>query len=75
MTGQKIKEYLRLHNISQTELSIDARMALPKLNLALSGKRRMSLEEYSIICGVLGVPIDTFLKPTLPSGKKPTNTN
>ena len=64
--GQKIKDYLKEHDITQTELAIDTKMSLPKLNLALSGKRKLQLEEFEIICGVLGVNADTFLTPRLP---------
>ena len=64
--GQKIKDYLKEHDITQTELAIDTKMSLPKLNLALSGKRKLQLEEFEIICGVLGVSADTFLTLRLP---------
>lgn len=64
--GEKIKDYIQENNISQTQLSIDARIALPKLNLALSGKRRLKFEEYEIICGVLDVGVDKFLSPRKP---------
>lgn len=64
--GEKIKQYLKENGITQTELSIDTRIPLPKLNLSLSGKRILKLEEYEIICGVLGVGVDNFLAPRLP---------
>lgn len=65
--GEKIKRYLDDKNISQTQLSIDTKIALPKLNLSLTGKRRMKIDEYEIICGALGVGVDKFLSPRLPS--------
>ena len=46
-----------------------AGIELPKLNLALNGKRRFTFEEYTIICGVLKVNTDKFLKPRLPEEK------
>jgi len=64
--GEKIKQYLKENDITQTELSIDTKIPLPKLNLSLSGKRILKLEEYEIICGVLGVNVDKFLAPRLP---------
>ena len=67
--GEKIKKYLDKNNISQTNLSIDTGIALPKLNLSLTGKRRMRFDEYEIICGVLGVGVDKFLQPRLPQKK------
>ncbi|WP_265445041.1 helix-turn-helix domain-containing protein [Acetivibrio straminisolvens] len=71
--GEKIKQYLKENNITQTELSIDTRIPLPKLNLSLSGKRILKLEEYEIICGVLGVNVDKFLAPRLPERKSNAN--
>ena len=67
--GEKIKQYLKENDITQTELSIDTKIPLPKLNLSLSGKRILKLEEYEIICGVLGVNVDKFLAPRLPERK------
>ena len=64
--GEKIKEYLSSQNISQTNLSIDTKIPLPKLNLALTGKRRMKFEEYEVICGVLNVGVDKFLEARKP---------
>lgn len=71
--GEKIKQYLKENGITQTELSIDTRIPLPKLNLSLSGKRILKLEEYEIICGVLGVNVDKFLTPRLPERKHNAN--
>lgn len=67
--GQKIKQYLDDNNVQQTELSIDTHIPLPKLNLALNGKRRLTFEEYEVICGVLSLPAGYFLTPRLPSKK------
>lgn len=64
--GSRIKSYLKENNISQTALSIDTGIPLPKLNLALSEKRRLKFEEYEVICGVLGVGVDKFLTPRIP---------
>ena len=71
--GEKIKQYLKENDITQTELSIDTKIPLPKLNLSLSGKRILKLEEYEIICGVLGVNVDKFLVPRLPERKSNAN--
>lgn len=64
--GEKIKEYTLKNNIQQTWLSIETKIPLPKLNLALNGNRRLTFDEYEIICGVLGVGVDEFLTPRLP---------
>ena len=67
--GLKIKQYLEKNGISQTYISKKTGIELPKLNLALNGKRRLTFEEYTIICGVLKVNTDKFLKPRLPEKK------
>ena len=68
--GVKIKEYLEEKGITQAFISRKTGIELPKLNLALNGKRRITFEEYSIICGVLNVNTDFFLKPRLPKQTK-----
>lgn len=68
--GQKIKKYLKENNIQQNVLSISSKIALPKLNLALNGKRNLKFEEYEIICYCLGVGVDKFLEPHKPVNKK-----
>lgn len=68
--GIKIKSYLEEKGITQTFISRQTGIELPKLNLALNGKRRITFEEYSLICGVLKVNTDFFLKPRLPEKTK-----
>lgn len=69
MIGDKIKKYLIDNQITQTFLSQESRITLPKLNLILSGKRHLKIEEYEIICWALKVPVDTFLEPRKPVKK------
>lgn len=64
--GIKIKEYLKEKGISQTFLSSKAHIELPKLNLSLNGKRRLTLEEYENVCWALDLNTDYFLKPKPP---------
>lgn len=66
LVGEKIKAYITQNNISQTWLSTETKIPLPKLNLALSGKRRLKFEEYELICGVLNLGVDVFLTPRVP---------
>lgn len=66
--GLKIKKYLDNNGISQAHVSREAKIDSAKLNLALNGKRRLTLDEYALICGALGVNTDFFLKPRLPDG-------
>lgn len=61
--GKKIKLYLEETGISQTFISNKTKIPLPKLNLALNGKRNFTFEEYEKICGVLQVGVDKFLSP------------
>ena len=69
-TNLEIKDYLEEKGISQTFVSKKTGIPLPKLNLALNGNRRLTLEEYTLICGALGVNTDFFLKPRLPDVEK-----
>lgn len=59
---QKIKAYLDENGITQAYISNKTKISAPKLNLSLNGKRKLSLEEYELICGALNVNTDKFLK-------------
>lgn len=65
-TSSKILEYLQQHGITQTFVAKRGGIGISKLNMALNGKRRLSLPEYERICGVLGVGVDAFLTPRCP---------
>ena len=67
--GVMIKEYLEKRGITQAHVSRETGIETSKLNLALNGGRRLSLDEYAISCGVLGVDTNFFLKPRLPDEK------
>jgi len=64
--GMKIKGYLESKGVSQAFLSTKSGIPPAKLNLALNGKRRLSLPEYESICWALGVGVDTFMEPKPP---------
>lgn len=67
VSGEKgIKQYLDDKGISQAYLSRKAQIPPDKLNLSLNGKRKLTLDEYATICGVLGVNTDKFLHPRVP---------
>lgn len=68
--GVMIKSYLEYKGITQAFLSRKTGIETAKLNLALNGGRRLSLDEYALICGVLEVDTNFFLKPRLPDGKE-----
>jgi len=65
--GEKIKKYLESQELSQIRLSEETGISAPKLNLTLNGKRKMTFEEYELICGALKVSTSTFLKPKKPN--------
>lgn len=65
--GIKIKDYLESKGISQVFLSTKSGIPPAKLNLALNGKRKLSLPEYQAICWALGTSIDKFMEPKPPS--------
>ena len=62
-----IRNYLKEKGITQAFLSRKTGIDPAKLNLALNGDRKITLDEYALICGALGVNTDTFLKPKEPS--------
>lgn len=68
-TNLEIKKYLEENGITQAFISRRTGIEPSKLSLALNGERKLTFDEYSIICGVLGVNTDKFLKPRLPDEK------
>ncbi len=68
--GPIIKEYLEEFGMTQAFLSRETGIDTCKLNLALNGRRKLSLNEYSLICGALKVDTNFFLKPRLPDRKE-----
>lgn len=65
-TNLEIKKYLEENGITQAFISRKTRIDPSKLSLALNGERKLTFDEYALICGVLGVNTDKFLKPRLP---------
>lgn len=65
-TNLEIKRYLEENGITQAFISRKTGIEPSKLSLALNGERKLTFDEYSVICGVLGVNTDKFLKPRLP---------
>jgi transcriptional regulator with XRE-family HTH domain len=64
--GTKIKSYLEEKGISQAFVSSKSGIPPAKLNLALNGKRKLSLSEYESVCWALGVGVSTFMEPRPP---------
>lgn len=59
--GAKIRLYLVKKGISQTWLSEQAKIALPKLNASLNDKRKLDVEEFSNIINVLKEDANKFI--------------
>ena len=60
--GKKIRLYLIENRISQTWVSEQARIALPKLNASLNDKRKLDVEEFSAIIKALNEDANKFIK-------------
>mgnify|MGYP003370051531 CR=1 FL=1 len=60
--GKKIYMYLHANEISQTWLSENCGIALPKLNASLKEKRRITVDEFEKIINALNVDANTFIK-------------
>ena len=69
-TALEIKRYLEDNGISQAFIIRKTGIEVSKLSLALNGIRRLTMEEYALICGALGVNTDKFLKPRMPEPVK-----
>ena len=60
--GKQIRLYLIEKGISQTWVSEQSRIALPKLNASLNDKRKLDVEEFSSIINVLKEDANRFLQ-------------
>jgi DNA-binding Xre family transcriptional regulator len=68
--GQEIRDYMIENDIPQNKLALVIHMKPAKLNLVLTGKRKLEVDEYATICWGLNVDVDKFIKPHKPEGKK-----
>ncbi len=59
--GTKIRLYLAEKGISQTWVSEQAKIALPKLNASLNDKRKLDVEEFASIINILNEDANKFL--------------
>lgn len=60
MIGIKVKQYLDEKGIKYYFLSEKIGIPMNVLSPLLNGKRKMSVEEYFLICNELELPVDTF---------------
>jgi len=63
----KIKNHLTQMGMKQIDLAVLTGMSTSKINLVLSGKRRLSLNEFSTICYALKLTPNDLLTPEKPS--------
>ena len=61
--GERIKDFLEDGGRTQKWLSRNTGISTDKLSLSLSGKRKLSFEEYELICGALEVDTNKFIVP------------
>lgn len=55
-----IRQYLEDHGIKQTFVSDQCGWTKQKTNAIVTGKRRITADEYGAICEAVGVPYDYF---------------
>lgn len=55
-----IREYLINHGIKQTFVSERCGWSKQKTNAIVTGKKKISADEYGNICDAVGVPYDYF---------------
>lgn len=61
--GTRIKNYLDARGISQAWLSEQSGIFESRMSLLLNDKRRMRIDDYEKIIGVLKLPAGTFIEP------------
>lgn len=64
MVGKRIKKYLDENGIKYSFVSEKIGIPMNILSPLLNGKRKMSAEEYFLICEAIGVGADYFSKQT-----------
>lgn len=66
--GIKIRCFMEERGISQVWLSNKTGISAAKLNLALNCKRKLTFNEYEVICWALNVDVGSFLEARAPDG-------
>lgn len=62
MIAESIATYLKEHGIKQAALGRQTGLSRRCLSLSLRGMRKISVEEYGMICDALKVPYDFFFR-------------
>lgn len=59
--AQSLHDYLLSHGIKQTFVAEKCGWSKQKVNCIVSGKQKLSAEDFSLICKVIGAPYELFL--------------
>lgn len=57
---QKIRRYMNDQGISRKQVAINMNMSESKLSLILSGRRKLTADEYLDMCTAMAVPPQKF---------------
>ena len=57
---QAIRQYLKSRGIKQAFIAEQCGWAKQRMNAILTGKQKISADDYGAICEVVGVPYDYF---------------
>ena len=59
--AQSLHDYLLSHGIKQTFVAEKCGWSKQKVNCIVSGKQKLSAEDFSLICKVIGAPYELLL--------------
>ena len=57
---QKIRKYMDEQGVSRKQVALSMKVSESKLSLILSGKRKLTVEEYLCMCKALSLPPQKF---------------
>lgn len=61
MLNERIKSYIADAGLKQSAIADKANISQSTFSTMLSGKRKITAEEYFAICKALGVGLETFI--------------
>ena len=62
MLGLRIRSYIIESGMKLGAIAEKANIPMQTFSAMMTGKRKITAEEYFSICRILGVPLDTFCK-------------
>ena len=66
---ERVKRYISDRGLSQKIIAANMGIPEPKLSLILNGKRRMTVDDYELICRAMAVDPARFYQAAACSGK------